>query len=151
LPSLLFGNALTLLGEVSMFRVKAILVAAALGAASAGAKAATPDSISVSGGAPPSAAMSARGPAARPHRLRFLVDEALRANLGLAEERDSERRAAAEVGEARGLLLPALGLESRYSHLHGGFDVGKLINPVYATLDQLTGTTRFPTDLDITL
>lgn len=128
-----------------MFRVKAVLVAAALWAATAPADAAQSDSGSAPEVAP------AQGSVARPDPLRSLVAEALHANLGLAQQRDSERKAAAEVGEARGLLLPALGLESRYSHLHGGLDVGQLINPVYATLDRLTGTNRFPTDLDITL
>lgn len=53
-----------------------------------------------------------------------LVAEALRNNLGLEAERLAERRAAAEVREARGLFLPSLGLESRYSRLDGVPNIG---------------------------
>ena len=94
------------------------------------------------------------GPAAaatRPDPLGHLVTEALRANLGLAQERLAERKAGAEVAEARGLLLPSLSLESRVSRIEGGLNVGDLINPVYGTLNQLTGSQRFPTDVDLTL
>ncbi|MGH7672970.1 MAG: TolC family protein [Gemmatimonadales bacterium] len=80
-----------------------------------------------------------------------LVAEALRNNLGLQGERLAERRAAAEVREARGLYFPSLGLESRYSRLEGVPNIGDLLNPAYAALNQLTGSSRFPTDLDITL
>ena len=80
-----------------------------------------------------------------------LVAQALEANLGLAAERLAEQRAAAEVRGARGLFLPALSLESRYSRLGGVPNIGDLVNPAYAALNTLTGTHRFPTNLDITL
>jgi outer membrane protein TolC len=80
-----------------------------------------------------------------------LVAEALRNNLGLQAERIAERRAAAEVREARGLFLPSLGLESRYSDLDGVPNIGDLVNPAYAALNQLTGSNEFPTNIDITL
>lgn len=80
-----------------------------------------------------------------------LVAEALHANLGFAAARLSERRAVADLREARGRFFPAVGLESRLSHLDGVPNVGDLLNPAYAVLNQLTGTARFPTDLDITL
>src|SRR6266567_3781321 len=89
--------------------------------------------------------------AQRPDPLGQLVTEALRANLGLESERLAERRAAAEVREARGLFLPSLGLQSRYSRLGGVPNIGDLINPAYATLNQLTGTNRFPTNINFTL
>ncbi len=78
--------------------------------------------------------------AQRPDPLGQLVTEALRTNLGLEGERLAERRAAAEVREARGLFFPSLGLQSRYSRLGGVPNIGDLINPAYATLNQLTGT-----------
>jgi outer membrane protein TolC len=87
----------------------------------------------------------------RPDPLGALVDEAIRANLGLEQERLSERRSEAEVGEARALLLPSLTLDSRYSHLSGALNLGDLLNPAFATLNQLTGASRFPTDIDLTL
>lgn len=80
-----------------------------------------------------------------------LVDEALRNNLGLAQARAVEDRAAAEVKQARGLMLPSLSLESRYSRQNGTLNLGDVVNPAFSTLNQLTGENRFPTDLDITL
>jgi len=89
--------------------------------------------------------------AQRPDPLGQLVAEALRTNLGLEGERLAERRVAAEVREARGLFFPSLGLQSRYSRLGGVPNIGDLINPAYATLNQLTGTNRFPTNINFTL
>src|SRR2546425_9297 len=89
--------------------------------------------------------------AQRPDPLGELVTEALRTNLGLEGERLAERRVAAEVREARGLFFPSLGLQSRYSRLGGVPNIGDLINPAYATLNQLTGTNRFPTNINFTL
>src|SRR5213594_2792043 len=89
--------------------------------------------------------------AQRPDPLGQLVAEALHTNLGLEGERLVERRAAAEVREARGLFFPSLGLQSRYSRLGGVPNIGDLINPAYATLNQLTGTSRFPTNINFTL
>lgn len=95
--------------------------------------------------------LAAPAKAQRPGPLDRLVAEALRANLGLAGERLAERSAAAEVREARGVYLPSLTVESRYSRLEGIPNVGDLVNPAYAALNQLTGTSRFPTNIDITL
>src|SRR5882724_5112966 len=89
--------------------------------------------------------------AQRPDPLGQLVTEALRTNLGLEGERLAERRVAAEVREARGLFFPSLGLQSRYSRLGGVPNIGDLINPAYATLNQLTSTNRFPTNINFTL
>lgn len=97
------------------------------------------------------AALAATAEAQRPDPLAHLVAEALRNNLGLERERLAERRAAAEVREARGAYLPSLGLESRYSRLGSVTNLGDLLNPAYAALNQLTGTNQFPTNLDITL
>ncbi len=97
------------------------------------------------------AVITAPAKAQHPDPLARLVDEALRSNLGLEGERLAERRAAAEVREARGAYLPSLGLESRYSQLGDVTNFGDLLNPAYAALNQLTGTSRFPTNLDITL
>src|SRR5256712_2233112 len=89
--------------------------------------------------------------AQRPDPLGQLVTEALRTSLGLEGERLAERRVAAEVREARGLFFPSLGLQSRYSRLGGVPNIGDLINPASATLNQLTGTNRFPTNINFTL
>lgn len=80
-----------------------------------------------------------------------LVAEALRNNSLMDAARLSEEKAAAGVREARALMLPSLGLESRYSRQNGSLNIGDFVNPAYQALNQLTGTNRFPTDLDITL
>src|SRR5690242_282335 len=98
------------------------------------------------------AAVVAWAPAAnaqRPDPLAPLVAEALKSNLGLAQERLAARRADAQVGEARALLLPTIGLESRGTRMHDVPNIGDLVNPAYAALNQLTGTNQFPTNIDI--
>jgi outer membrane protein TolC len=89
--------------------------------------------------------------AQQPDPLGGLVAAALRANLGLAAERVAERRAAADVRDARGFFFPTLGLASRYSRLEGVPNIGDFVNPAYAALNGLLGQNRFPTNLDITL
>jgi outer membrane protein TolC len=83
--------------------------------------------------------------------LPALVREALRNNLQLAQARVSAARADAAVRQARGLSLPSVAIESRRSHLDGVTDVGTLINPAYATLNHLTNSSAFPTDIHLTL
>src|SRR3989442_3092471 len=89
--------------------------------------------------------------AQRPDPLGHVVTEALRTNLGLEGERLAERRVAAEVREARGLFFPSLGWQTRYSRLAGVPNIGDVSNPAYATLNQLTGTNRFLTNINFTL
>lgn len=79
-----------------------------------------------------------------------VVAEALRANLGLQQARVSEERAEANVREARGRFLPSVTVHSRYTRQSGTLDLGDIVNPVNATLNQLTGEARFPTDLNLT-
>ncbi len=89
--------------------------------------------------------------AQQPDPLGQLVAEALRSNLGLAAERQTERGVATDVTAARALFFPSVGLQARYSRLDGVPNIGDLINPAYAALNQLTGTSRFPTNVDFTL
>ena len=99
-----------------------------------------------------SAGVSGAEPAVpdRSDPLRPLVEEALRANLVLEVERLSERGSAARVREAAGLWLPRIEAESRYSKLDGVQNIGDLVNPAFAALNRLTGTTSFPTNVDFT-
>lgn len=83
--------------------------------------------------------------------LAAIVAEALENNLGLAQEHLAVERAEAGVREARARFFPALSLDSRYSELSGGLNLGDFVNPAYAALNRITGTAQFPTDLDITL
>lgn len=78
-----------------------------------------------------------------------IVREALRQNLGLAQERLAYERAEAGVGEARGRLLPTLALEGAYRTGRHPLNLGDFVNPAYAALNDLVGTPLFPTDLDL--
>src|SRR5882724_7550952 len=76
-----------------------------------------------------------------------LVADALRANLEIDSARATAGARRAALDAARAHYLPALDFDARYSAAHGGraidIPVGDLMNPVYATLNQLTGTARF--------
>jgi outer membrane protein TolC len=80
-----------------------------------------------------------------------IVAEALENNLGLAQEDLVVERAEAGVRLARSRFFPSLSIDSRYSDLSGGLNLGDVVNPAYAALNQMTGTDRFPTNLDVTL
>src|SRR5688572_22972420 len=97
------------------------------------------------------APLTAQTPRGTGDPLAAVVAEALENNLGLAQENLAVERAEAGVREARGRFLPALTLDSRYSEQTGTLNLGDFVNPAYAALNQVTGTNRFPTDLDITL
>jgi outer membrane protein TolC len=77
-----------------------------------------------------------------------LVSEALESNLALQQKRIGLEQARAALAEARGRYLPRLDISARYSRAEGGrtidVPVGDLVNPVYRTLNDLTGTTDFP-------
>lgn len=95
------------------------------------------------------ASLAAAPLAAQQGPLDALVAEGLQNNLGIASTRLATRRAETEVDRARGALLPSLDLNGRYSEYSGVFDLGQLINPAYAALNQLTGTNNFPTNLSL--
>src|SRR5688500_6792870 len=79
------------------------------------------------------------------------VRQAIEGNLGLRQERLAVDRAEAEVREARGLYLPTVGFDARYSEMSGGLNIGDFINPAYGALNEITGSNRFPTDVDARL
>ena len=83
--------------------------------------------------------------------LDTIVAEALRNNLGLAQESLAVVRAEAGVREARGRFFPTLSLDARYSELSGALNLGDFVNPAYAALNQVIGSDRFPTNLDVTI
>src|SRR3990170_5890492 len=95
--------------------------------------------------------LAAQTPSGAYDPLAAIVAEALENNLGLAQENLAVERAEAGVREARGRFFPALNLDSRYSEQTGTLNLGDFVNPAYAALNQVTGTNRFPTDLDVTL
>jgi outer membrane protein TolC len=96
-------------------------------------------------------ALPSRVGAQAPDPLGFVVAEALRNNLGLAQENLALERAEAGVREARGRFLPSLNLDARYSEQDGALNLGDFVNPAYAELNRLGGSNKFPTDLDITI
>jgi outer membrane protein TolC len=86
-----------------------------------------------------------------PSALAPYVTESLERNLALARQRLATRQTASDRDAARGRFLPSVGVESRYSELSGVVNIGDFINPAYATLNQLVGSERFPTDINATL
>lgn len=88
----------------------------------------------------------------QPTTLDDYVREGLQSNLALKQRDFSYQKSEQALRQARGLFLPSLTLHARYSRLAGNvLDLGTLVNPVYATLNQLLQTQAFPTDLDVRL
>jgi len=73
--------------------------------------------------------------------LREVLDDALTANLELRAGAAAIQQRLAALDQARARYLPVLDVAARYSWADGGrtieFPVGDLLNPVYATLDEL--------------
>ena len=76
-----------------------------------------------------------------------LVSDALSANLELDAASLQVTQRLAQLDQARARYLPVIDLSARYTRADAGrtieFPVGDLLNPVYAQLNQLTGSTRF--------
>ncbi len=79
------------------------------------------------------------------------IRDALENNLALKQHTFSYRESMAALTEARGMFMPSLSIDARYSRAGGGrmidIPVGTLVNPVYQTLNQLLGQNRFPTNI----
>jgi len=80
--------------------------------------------------------------------LALYIDQALAHNAALGAQDASVEARLQALREARAQRLPQLELKARYSVADGGrtidFPAGDLLNPVYATLNQLTGSSQFP-------
>lgn len=76
-----------------------------------------------------------------------LVADALAANLEIEAASATVEQRLAALDQARARYLPALDFNARYSRADGGrtidFPVGDLLNPVYASLNQLSGQSNF--------
>ncbi|MGB4772557.1 MAG: TolC family protein [Chitinophagaceae bacterium] len=76
------------------------------------------------------------------------IQEALANNLVLKQKNVSLEQSLLALQQARSLYLPTSWLEGQYTLAQGGREinipVGDLLNPVYSTLNQLTGTSKFP-------
>ena len=69
-------------------------------------------------------------------------------NLALKQKTFSLQQSMAALKEARGMFLPSVSIEARYSRAGGGriieFPVGDFMNPVYSTLNELLATVGQP-------
>lgn len=77
------------------------------------------------------------------------ITQALDNNLVLKEKNLSLQKSLVALKEARSLFLPTTWFEGQYTLAQGGrsidIPVGDLLNPVYKSLNQLTGSNSFPT------
>jgi outer membrane protein TolC len=76
------------------------------------------------------------------------VRVALQNNLGLKQQQIGLDQRDAALRQARGLFLPNLTVDTRYSETQGGLNLGDLVNPAYRALNQLTKSSQFPTNID---
>jgi len=76
------------------------------------------------------------------------VREGLENNLTLKQKHISFDKAILSLKIANGLFMPTIGLQGNYTSGDGGrsiaIPVGDMLNPVYATLNQLTESNQFP-------
>ncbi|MEA3463232.1 MAG: TolC family protein [Bacteroidota bacterium] len=80
--------------------------------------------------------------------LEEYISEGLESNQGLKQKQLDYAVNLAALKEAKGLFFPDISFNARYTLAEGGrmieFPVGDLLNPVYSTLNMLTGTSDFP-------
>lgn len=82
------------------------------------------------------------------------VQQGLKSNLQLQQEQLNFERSAQNLHLARALFFPQVSANASYMLADGGrkieFPVGDLLNPVYSTLNNITGTTNFPQIANVT-
>ena len=80
--------------------------------------------------------------------LEFYIQEGLKQNLGLKQERLEILKSYENITQAKANFMPKVTFNPTYSLAAGGrrleFPIGDLLNPVYSTLNQLTKTNNFP-------
>jgi outer membrane protein len=76
------------------------------------------------------------------------IRQALDSNLVVKQKKIGLEKSMLALGEARGYFLPDISFGGSYFLAKGGrfidIPVGDLLNPVYSTLNQLTGGNQFP-------
>jgi outer membrane protein len=81
------------------------------------------------------------------------INEALANNLILQQKNITLEKSLLSLKEARSYFLPTTYFDGSYSLAQGGREitipVGDLLNPVYQTLNQLTGSNKFPTSENV--
>jgi outer membrane protein TolC len=80
--------------------------------------------------------------------LSSYINFGLEHNIVLQQKNISLEKAQYALKNAKGLFLPSVSLQAAYQTADGGRNIplplGDLMNPVYQTLNQITGTNRFP-------
>jgi outer membrane protein TolC len=80
--------------------------------------------------------------------LEEYIQQGLKNNLQLQQEQLNYEKSVENLAQAKALFLPYAGVNASYQLADGGrkitIPVGDLVNPVYTTLNQLTGTNKFP-------
>lgn len=80
--------------------------------------------------------------------LEEYIREGLESNQALKQRQLDYAVNLAALKEAKGLFFPDISFNARYTLAEGGrmieFPVGDLLNPVYSTLNMLTGSDAFP-------
>ena len=83
-----------------------------------------------------------------PHIVEQYIEMGLSSNLALQQQQLDLEKSMRALDEARGLFLPSLELQARYSRAEGGrtFDmpIGDLMNPVYSTLNAILAIQGIP-------
>jgi len=76
------------------------------------------------------------------------IREGLKNNIVLQQKKISYEKAVYDLNSATSLFFPSIDFSASYVHGTGGrsidIPVGDLLNPVYQTLNQLTGSNAFP-------
>ena len=84
--------------------------------------------------------------------LEGYIREGLTNNLSLRQESLEISRVTESLYQAKSLFYPRVAFNPTYSLAAGGrrleFPVGDLLNPAYKTLNQLTGSDKFPTNIE---
>jgi outer membrane protein TolC len=84
--------------------------------------------------------------------LEKYISTALENNLALKQQDFSYRKSVAALDQARGLFLPAIDINARYSRAEGGrkieIPVDQFLNPVYQTLNFLLQQNVFPEEIE---
>ncbi len=83
--------------------------------------------------------------------LETYIKEGLENNLTLKQEALEVQSSLEALKQAKGLFLPQLSFNASYTAATGGrninIPVGSLVNPIYSTLNDLTDSQMFPTDV----
>lgn len=80
--------------------------------------------------------------------LQTYIDTAFKNNMVLQQKNVSLEKAQYALKTAKGLFLPSVAFQAGYQTADGGRNIplplGDLLNPIYSTLNQITGANNFP-------